>query len=324
MRVLHLPALLAAICGWLGFLAGAAHAAPATARVESTRGPGASDCPDADALAAIVNDGLGRAAVVPAAAAAAPATPRRIAVSFERAGKSYAATVRIGGPNAGTRKVSNDGPGCGALASAVGVLLVVLLDSNDDAAAGSAPPARAAGSTAPAPTTTHPTTADVAVAGGVAEGLVGGWSPALGLGGTLAYQRWAARLGGVWLPSKTSDYGPGRVEVGLAIARLALCPLALGDRARWTLALCVQQQVGWMRGRGIDYDDNHVADRLWLATGVSIVAGGPLGRSVGWEVEAGAVRVLRETRFVIGGVGTAFETDPFAFMTTLAFTTRVW
>ena len=57
---------------------------------------------------------------------------------------------------------------------------------------------------------------------------------------------------------------------------------------------------------------------------MSIVAGGPLGRSVGWELEASAVRVLRETRFVIGGVGTAFESDPFAFMMTLGFTTRVW
>ena len=307
----------------LGLFAGAAQAAPATARVESTRGPGAADCPDTDALAAIVNDGLGRTAVVPAGAAG-PETPRRIAVSFERAARGYAATVRMSGPNAGTRKVSNDGPGCGALASAVGVLLVVLLDSDDAAPAGTAPPVLAAGSTAPAPTAARPISADVAVGGGVAEGLVGGWSPALGLGGTLAYQRWAARLGGVWLPSKTSDYGPGRVEVGLAIARLALCAPAFGDRARWTLGLCVQQQVGWMRGRGIDYDDNHVADRLWLATGLSIVAGGPLGRSVGWELEAGAVRVLRETRFVIGGVGTAFESDPFAFMTTLAFTTRVW
>lgn len=323
MRTLHLPALLAAFAGLLGGLAGAAHAAPATARVESARGPGASDCPDADALAAIVNEGLGRAALVPADAAADTQT-RRIAVSFERAGKSYGATVRIGGPNAGTRKLSNDGPGCGALASAVGVLLVVLLDSNDVAPAGTSPPAQAAGSTAPAPTTPNPITADVALGGGVAEGLVGGWSPALGVGGTVAYQRWAARLGGVWLPSKTSDYGSGRIEVGLAVARLALCPPAFGDRARWTLALCVQQQVGWLRGRGIDYDDNHVADRLWLATGVSVVAGGPLGRSVGWELEAGAVRVLRETRFVIGGVGTAFQSDPFAFMTTLAFTTRVW
>jgi len=323
MRVLPLSALLAAIFGLLGLLGGAAHAAPATARVESTRGPGAADCPDADALAAIVNDGLGRAALVPADAAA-PATQRRIVVRFERAAKSYAATVRTSGPNAGTRKLSNDGPGCGALASAVGVLLVVLLDSNDDAPAGAASPPQTVGSTGPAATTAGPITADVGFGGGVAAGLVGGWSPALGLGGTLAYQRWAARLGGVWLPSQTSDYGPGRVEVGLAIARLALCAPSFGDRARWTLALCVQQQVGRMRGRGIDYDDNHVADRLWLATGVSMVAGGPLGRSVGWELEAGAVRVLRETRFVIGGVGTAFESDPFAFMTTLAFTTRVW
>jgi hypothetical protein len=49
-----------------------------------------------------------------------------------------------------------------------------------------------------------------------------------------------------------------------------------------------------------------------------------VGRWVGWEVEAGAVRVLQETRFVVGGGGTVFATDPYAFMTTLALTTRVW
>ena len=323
MRAVHLPASVAPIFGLLGLLAGAAQAAPATARVESTSGPGAADCPDADALAATVNDGLGRAALVPAGATAAPATPRRIAVSFERAARSYAATVRISGPNAGTRKLTNDGPGCGALASAVGVLLVVLLDSNDDAPA-AVSRAEAAGSTTPAPATARPLTADVGVGGGVAAGLVGGWSPALGLGGTVAYRGWTARLGGVWLPSKTSDYGPGRVEVGLVVARLALCAPLLGDHTRWTLALCAQQQVGRLSGRGIDYYESQAADRPWLATGVSVVAGGPLGRSVGWEVEAGAVRVLRETRFVIGGLGTAFQSDPFAFMTTLTLTTRVW
>ena len=169
------------------------------------------------------------------------------------------------------------------------------------------------------------TTADLGVGGGVAEGLVGGWSPTVGLGGTLAYRRWAARLGGVWLPSKSSDFGPGRVEVGLAIARLALCVSTRDDRSRVALGFCVQQQVGWMRGRGVDYDDgNGEADHLWLATGASIVAGGPLGRSLGWEVDVGAVRPLREQRFVVDNLGTAYRSEPAAFMTTFALTTRIW
>jgi hypothetical protein len=163
------------------------------------------------------------------------------------------------------------------------------------------------------------------VGGGVAEGLVGGWSPTIGLGGTLAYDRWSARLGGVWLPEKVNDYGPGRIEVGLAFARLALCGSTRVERTDVTMGLCAQQQFGWLRGQGFDYDVvNRSADLLWLAAGASVVASGPFGRSFGWEAEAGVVRLLREHRFVVDNLGTGFRTDPWAFTATLAFTTRLW
>ena len=309
----------------LALLARAAQAAPATGALETTSGAGAADCPDAARLAAIVNDGIGRTAVVPAGASTAP--PMRIGVAFDRTGKGYAATVRIGGANGGTRRLSNQGPGCAALANAVGVLLVVVLDTDattptDPAAASPPPSSSSVGSPA---TARGETTADLGIGGGVAEGLVGGWSPTVGLGGTLAYRRWAARLGAVWLPSKSSDFGPGRVEIGLAIARLALCVSTRDDRSRVALGFCVQQQVGWMRGRGVDYNaGSGEADHLWLATGASLVVRGPLGRSFGWEVDVGAVRPLREQRFVVDNLGTAYRSEPAAFMTTFALTTRIW
>jgi hypothetical protein len=301
-------------------LAREARGAPATARLESANGPGAADCPDAAALAATVNEALGREAALTAGAA-----PVRVAVSFERAGKGYAATVRVGDGRGGTRRLADRGPGCGALASAVGVLLVVVLDANAEALAGVpgtaaaavAPPASSAGGAA--------TTADLAVGGGATQGLVGGWSPAIGLGGTLAYGRAAAKLGGVWLPARSNLYGPGRVEVGLAAARLALCASPLDVGPRVGLGLCAQQQVGWMRGEGSGFEaGNRAADHLWLAAGASLVASGPFGRGLGWEVEAGVVRAFRQQRFVVDNLGTAFESDPIAFMTTLAVTTRVW
>ena len=168
-------------------------------------------------------------------------------------------------------------------------------------------------------------TGKLGVGGGVAQGLVGGWSPAVGLGGTLAYQRWATRLGAVWLPANSNAFGPGRVEVGLAVARLALCVALLGDPSRVSMGVCAQQQIGWMRGRGVDYDaGNRVANHLWLATGASIVAGGPLGRSLGWEVELGALVPFHQERFAVDNLGAGFRSDPVAFMTTFAFTTRVW
>jgi hypothetical protein len=270
------PALFAACV----LLAAEANAAPATAFLETTSAAGAADCPKADTLAALVNEGLGRVALSTAATAAADA-PLRVVVRFERAEKGYAATVNLGGGRGGTRKLSDGGPECAALANAVGVLLTVLLDSNVE--------------TLTDGPTGHATTATFAAGGGVAEGLVGGWSPTLGLGGALAYQRWSGRLGGVWLPAKSNAYGPGRVEIGLAFTRLALCmSVRDGGRARFALALCAQQQVGWLRGRGFAYDGgDRTADHLWLASGASIVASGSWERSFGWEIEAGAVRLLQ-------------------------------
>ena len=211
------------------------------------------------------------------------------------------------------------------------MLLVVLLDSDDAAPAGSPRRRREIGSSSPRPPPRGArSSADVAVGGGVAAGLVGGWSPAARAGRHAgAYHRWAARLGRrLAARRRSNDYGPGRVEVGLAVARLALCPSTGDDRSRCTLALYVQQQVGWMRGRGVDYEaGNRVADRLWLATGaVDRRAGGPLGRiaRLGGRGRARSA-LLQEARFVDRQprhrVSSRIRS---AFMTTLAFTTRVW
>ncbi|HMF44225.1 MAG TPA: hypothetical protein VKQ32_26315 [Polyangia bacterium] len=327
-RRLSLPVLAAAV-GIGGLMATPARAEPATAQLESTKAPGAADCPDADKLARAVNDGVGRTAVFPAGPDA-PAARLRIGVAFERAARGYAATVKLGGARGGTRKLSNGGPGCDALASAVGVLLTVVLDSDASATGDAAGGAAAAGTGSAAAAArdggSAGMNANLGFGGGVAEGLVGGWSPTLGLAGTFAYRHWAARVGGLWLPSKTSDTFPGRVEVGLAVARLAFCVTTADDhRSRVTPGLCAQQQIGWMRGSGIDFRTATATDdRLWLATGAAFVASGALERSFGWEVEIGAVRLLRQQRFVVDNFGTAYESDPFAFMTTLSFMTRVW
>src|SRR5262245_3826498 len=97
---------LAAGCGLCAALGRPAAAAPATALVETTNAAGAADCPGADKLARTVNDGLGRVALVPAGPDA-PAAPMRVAVTFERAPRGYAATVHISGAQSGTRKLTN-------------------------------------------------------------------------------------------------------------------------------------------------------------------------------------------------------------------------
>src|SRR5262245_38852157 len=309
-------------------LATPARGAPATAALETTAAADAADCPKAAALAATVNDGLGRTALTPAGADAAGANPVRVLVRFERAPKGYAATVNVGGGRGGTRTLSDPGPRCATLGNAIGVLLTLLLDADaealGDAAAGAAPTTKER-ATAGSGKAAHATTAGLAVGGGVAEGLVGGWSPTIGLGGTLAYDRWSARLGGVWLPEKVNDYGPGRIEVGLAFTRIALCGSTRAEQSSVTVALCAQQQIGWLRGHGFDYPvGNTGGDQLWLAAGAAIVASGAFERAFGWEAEAGVVRLFRQQRFVVDNLGTGFQSEPWALSMTLAFTTRLW
>jgi len=326
-RPLSLPVLAAAV-GLGGLLARPARAEPATAQLESTNAAGAADCPDADRLARAVNDGLGRTAIV-AARANGPAARVRVGVTFQRAARGYAATVRLDGARGGTRRLSNGGPGCAALANAVGVLLTVVLDNDAAASGDSAAGAAAAGAGTAGGKGVYGgrggVNADLGFGGGVAEGLIGGWSPTLGFAGTFAFPHWAARLGGLWLPTKSNDYGLGRLDVALAAARLELCLTTTTDRSRVTLGLCAQQQIGWMHGGGFDFIGGRIdSDRLWLAAGAALVASGSFERSFGWDVEVGAVRLLQQQRFVVDTVGTAYQSDPFAFMTTLTFTTRLW
>ena len=297
-------------------------------RSRARRAADAAECPKAAALAATVNDGLGRAALTPAGAGAAEGNPVRVVVRFERAAKGYAATVNVGGGRGGTRKLSDAGPGCATLGNAVGVLLdATARCGRRDAGrrgrgreAGPTTERRAAGSAAPA----HATTAGVASAAASRKGWSGdGRRPRPRRDARV--RRWSARVGGVWLPEKVNDYGPGRIEVGLAFARIALCGSTRVEQSSLTMALCAQQQVGWLRGHGFDYDAANLgADQLWLAAGASIVASGAFERSFGWEAEAGVVRLLRQQRFVIDNLGTGFQSDPWAFTMTLAFTTRLW
>ena len=308
-------AAIGAAC--VSFVAAApAHGAPATALLETTSAAGTDDCPKAAALATVVNDGH-RAPRVDArrsrrggAAGARPGAfrtrwegihgdrerrrrARRDAKAHrrrapmrharQRGRRPAGPAARLGRRNPG-RWRGGDGPCRGCVAA-----------SSSAARAG------------------HATTADLAVGGGVAEGLVGGWSPTIGLGGTLAHDRWSARLGGVWLPEKAYDYGPGRVQVGLAFARLALCGSTRVEGSNVTMGLCAQQQVGWLRGRGSGYD---VANHERRSAVAGRRRGGRRERTFRPIVRVGGgggrVRLLRQHRFVVDNLGTGFQSDPWA------------
>ena len=65
---------------------------------------------------------------------------------------------------------------------------------------------------------------------------MGNWAPALSVMGTAALgNRWALRLGGSWLPSRSNDYEPGQAQISLAFARVAACWVPFEGRPRWAV-----------------------------------------------------------------------------------------
>ena len=55
-----------------------------------------------------------------------------------------------------------------------------------------------------------------------------------------------------------------------------------------------------------------------MAAGVAAAASGSLTPALGWDLEVAAVHPLRTERFVVDNLGTAYETAPIAFLTTLS------
>src|SRR5262245_60454234 len=118
-------ALAVAACVLL--LAGSVSAEPAPPRAALvvTRGPGAEDCPDGDAIAVRVH-GMGGADVL----ASSPEAPRDtwIEIELSRVLSGYRAVISARGRRHGTRTIDDVGPSCASLGDAVAITLVMLLE----------------------------------------------------------------------------------------------------------------------------------------------------------------------------------------------------
>ena len=301
----------------LALLARAAQAAPATGRCETTSGAGAADCPDATQLATIVNDGLGRTRW--SLRAASTEAPMRIAVRLRPHGRRatpppFASAARAAEP--GISRIRARGAPRSRTPSASfwsSCSMSTLRRSR------TRPPRRPCSRVRPGETT-----ADLGVAGGVAEGLVGGWSPD---GGTRRHAGLSA-VGGA----------PRRRLAAVEVDRLRPGPRRgrPGDRAAGAVRVEARPPIagraGPVRAAAGRVDAGTRRRLRRQPRGQPTVAGGRRrGRhsgTAGTLARLGdrgrAVRPFREQRFVVGDLGTAYRSEPAAFMTTFAITTPIW
>jgi hypothetical protein len=286
-----------------------AGAAPGPAGLTVSRDAGASDCPEAPALAAAINRGLGREGITDSDPEGAAL---RFSVAFGKQAGGYDAVISAAGARHGQRALSDTGASCAALGDAVGVLLVLLLDGG--------------GELEPAPAAPTPTWLSLGAGGGLAEGATGGWAAAFTGTATLRFgARWAVRAGGTFVPARSSAFGPGVVEVGLGYGRVALCWSPVGRRPRWELALCAQPELGVLTGSGAGYElENHAVRRPWIALGGGAALTGTLVGRLGWDVEVTASRPLTEERFVVTSVGTAYASPAVSLMSTVSLHAVIW
>jgi hypothetical protein len=276
------------------------------------RGEAAADCPDADTLSSSVNARLGSAFVV-AGSAMHPGEGFR--VTIDKTGNQYTAVVEGVGSHAGRRVLSDDGPSCEGLASALAVTLAIALSPirTPPPPSPTAPPAGPRKEEkkpveVSAPTPAHSGTARIEVAGGATVAV-----PRPGAAATVLGQvhwvrdRWSAGAGGFWVPPQTVDWVPGRVHVSLSAGFVTACFSPWQGHAV-DVRFCLQPTIGALQGRGEGYSPDREATRPWLAMGAGALAGGALMGPLRWQAHLVGMWVAREERFTIDDRGTAYST----------------
>jgi len=330
--------------GWLGIFVLWASARPAfaselSAELRVSRGEGAQDCPDLEALTRRVL-ALGNASRA--------TEPLQVEVRFEHEPEDaeYHAIIVSQGRKSGVRKLSAASSDCSALASAVTVALAVLLDVNPpDANPGATSVVEAANPAAkPLPPvvpnelphalpgrTSAPTTAptlpwvwSVPLLWGAGYGLLGANASGQ-LAARLDLGRKGLRVGleaFTTLP-RTDAFEVGFVSVWLSGARIESCIFSIPDR-RARLGICPGFGFGALRGQGRRFDLERTSWQPWAAAFLAATTSLPLSARWSFRARASAVLPLVQNRFRIDGLGVGYSASPAALLVDLGPELRFW
>ncbi len=271
----------------LAATAARAHAHEARASLVVTRGEGAEDCPNTDALAARMTAIAGQEIASPA-----DAEPRATWINVEllRVLAGYRAVISTRGERKGTRTIEDVGSDCKSLSDAVAIALVMLLDPGVSLEPKPAPPTPVANVTPePAPPQADPAARSARAAADFGAAEPRSTAPRFGAeasgGATLAVLEHAVplleggarlRLGwwsfgtgvGYVFPDRVADdrvaEAPRGVELELVYAYARACG-ALFTNEQSRLELCAEPMAGSLRGEGDGYSETDPRRLLWSA-----------------------------------------------------------
>jgi hypothetical protein len=278
------------------------------AQFSVSHGPGAEACPDGATLAESVESirgkpDLGRA---------------RYLLRFVRNARSLRVMIRS--ESGRSRTLDSDDMTCAALARATAVTLAVLFDGEEDHAESEAPKAPVPKESAPAaavPAVTHRPRVDTSLA--VAATALAGITGPVGLGVTgesgFMVRRFRAGIGIVWMPSKSSTFGPGEIEEALTAGFADLC-YAPASTKHFRLDVCSGALIGVIDAEGHGYSRDERRVRPWLAVPVDLEGTLWTGR-IGWALRIGAVFPVRRSDFGIEGIGVGYRSPPAGFLASL-------
>lgn len=232
--------------------------------------PGAEDCIAGDALAREVERKLQRP-VFPAARDSEVLIEGHV----QRGPEGYRAQLQMSrgdGPQLGSRVLTSKADNCRELSETLSVVLAVMIDPE---AEGHVRPLEPAKPPPPAPAKPQPVAADnhVLAFGRMLIGVV----PAASVGFGAAYERALGAAGGLRVEGvsfferrsrelyrEAGDIGEAAVDLSLAYAGAAYCPLWLGP-ARVRLSGCAGIELGIMRANGAKVTASKDANHLWLS-----------------------------------------------------------
>lgn len=283
-----------------------------------------NDCPDANALAALVAEQMKRPALAPAAGS--PGPDRGLDVQIYKSEAGYTAVIQAGGK---TRQLTDQGTSCRGLAAALSVSLAIMLDTEPlPPEPEPPPPARAPEPPAPEPpppappAPAPPPPADerpsdvrrfrvtIAAAPVVTAGVLQPF--ATGIAGELEirFGRFSVGAGVFSLFDRSFAFGPGQVSLSLNAGLVRGCATVVGDADALRLALCLAPFAGAVRGAGDGYTVNRVTTHAWAAAGVSALFTQKIVGPLSWGARAELLIPLLKSQFSVDNVGTAFSASP--------------
>ncbi len=303
----------------------AANAESATSSLSWVQLPGAEACGGAIALSRLVEDHLGRHALVSPSQADLSIEGRVERTDSPPFWRAFIVLRDAGGGERGSREIESSQSDCSELRESVALAMALMIDP--DAMKRSPPPIAArvpapvasllaTPHTAPVPAppsgdrtmspregdstapgaAIHPWSAEADARMELAYGLLPSAAFGLGVGVTLRPPRfWRLRvLGDAFWPQRLAAEGSGSTRLTLVVAGLALCPVAFEDAHGVSLELCAGALMGSLGADGTGFGTSHSAtspfvDLAGMATLLVRVIS-PLSVTVGATLGAAPVR----------------------------------